>query len=314
MRANLRGPARQRPVLPAAVWRHETGGRRDQFGRFTVGVNESHKHHMVTGIGDRHRFVGQPEAPDLWADSGVRCRRDEIDRLLGDLDFPALYRGYTWNDDTWEKEFPGIYRLEQEMISASRGCTLGPAHVQKIARRDSVPDHNAANCTGRLSILLYIDNMPAYWLRHKPESSVRIIEDQIPGLGPACTSRILRFAVPVVFGAIDTDLVRVFGHGDPGAQRYHLVDLAASPSGTHWTIPAGQAIWPEEYGVWVETLQAIARRLNREEVCCPHPEPFLRSGLRDECIWAAADVEMALASYASVALRKMRAPQGVVHK
>jgi hypothetical protein len=36
-------------------------------------------------------------------------RQEEVDRLSADLDFPALYRGYTWKNDTWEKGFSEIH-------------------------------------------------------------------------------------------------------------------------------------------------------------------------------------------------------------
>ena len=295
MTAEPRGPVLRRPVPPAILRQHETSRRRDRPGRFAAGSGKFCK-----------RYPGQETG--VRAGPPARYRWDEVDRLLGDLDFPALYRGYARDGDTWEKGFPEIYQLEQKMTTAAKGRTLGLGHVQEIARRDGIPDHNLITCPGRLSILLYIDDAPAYWLMREPESSIRTVEDQIPGLGPACTSRVLRFAVPAIFGAIDAPLVRVFGHGDPGAQRYHLLDLAATPAGTRWTISARQPAWPGEYGAWIKTLQAIARRLNREEVCCAHPEPFLRSGLRDRDIWAAADVEMALSSYASEILRKKCAP------
>jgi len=97
--------------------------------------------------------------------------------------------------------------------------------------------------------------------------------------------------------------VRVFGCGDPEKQRYPLLDLTASPFGGRWAILAAQPAWPGEYGTWTETLQAIACRLNREEVCCPHPAGFVRAGLRSHGIWVAADVEMALFSYASAVVR-----------
>ncbi|NLA38265.1 MAG: hypothetical protein GX882_02535 [Methanomicrobiales archaeon] len=82
--------------------------------------------------------------------------------------------------------------------------------------------------------------------------------------------------VPVIFRANETDRpVRVSGHGDPGAQRRQVGEI---PRG-YWPGPCG-------------------RRHNREEVCCPHPGPLLRSGLCDWSIRAVADAEMALSCYA----------------
>lgn len=221
--------------------------------------------------------------------AGTRYREVEVARLLGDLDFPALYRRSTQGRD-----FLRVYRLEREMTAAARTGTLGPDHVRAVA----CPGEEVA-CADPLPVTLYIGDVPAYWLMHRPEETIRLLAWQIPGPGPTTLSRLLRFAVPQVFGAVDPGLVRVFGRGDPGAQRYRLLDLRVLLAGGRWTIPATQPGWPGAYGVWVETLQAIARLLNREEVCCPHTGPFLRAGLRDRGIWVAADVEMALAGYAS---------------
>ena len=228
-------------------------------------------------------------------------RQGEIDRLLADLDFPALYRGYAWKDDTWEKGFPGILGLEREVTAAARDQALGLDHVQKIARRAGLPDR--VDCPGRIAVILYIGSAPAYWLMQESGETARIVEERIGGSGPTCASKLLRFAVPQVFGGIDTRLVRVFGRGDPEEQRYPLLDLAALPSGGRWAIPAGQPGWPGEYGAWTGVLHALASALNREEVCCPHPEGFAVAGLRSRDIWVAADVEMALSCYASGVLR-----------
>lgn len=233
-------------------------------------------------------------------------RQEEVDRLSADLDFPALYRGYTWKNDTWEKGFSEILGLEREVTAAARDQALGLGHVQKIARRAGLPDRT--DCAGRIVVILYIGSAPAYWLMRESGETARIVEEQIRGFGPACASKLLRFAVPQVFGAIDTRLVRVFGRGDPEKQRYPVLDLIAERSGGRWAIPAAQPGWPEEYGAWTGVLHALANVLNREEVCCPHPEGFAAAGLRSQGIWAAADVEMALSCYATGVVGEECAP------
>lgn len=222
---------------------------------------------------------------------------EQVGRLLDDLDFPALYRGYTWRDDTWEKGFLEILDLEREVTAAARSLALGLDHVQKIARRDDL------SAPARIAVTLYIGSAPAYWLMLEPGETIRIVERQIRGLGPVCASKLLRFAVPQVFGTLDARLIRVFGRGDSGSQRYPLLDLAVELSGDRWAIPAGQPGWPGEYGAWAGALQAVAGGLNRDEVSCPHPAGFAAAGLRSEGIWAAADVEMALSCYAAGVLR-----------
>jgi len=82
-------------------------------------------------------------------------RQEQIDRLLSDLDFPALYRGYAWKNDTWEKGFPDIFSLEQEVTAAARDQTLGLEHVQKIACWGGIPNRDRIDCADRLSIALY---------------------------------------------------------------------------------------------------------------------------------------------------------------
>ncbi|NLM30517.1 MAG: hypothetical protein GX216_08875 [Methanomicrobiales archaeon] len=226
-------------------------------------------------------------------------RQEQVDHLLCDLDFPALYRGYRWKSDTWERGFPEIFRLEREVTAAARDRTLGPDHAREIARWGGLPAPERIGCADPLSIALYFGGSPAYWLVHVPANTIQTIEWRILGFGPAYASKLLRFAIPCSFGAIDTRLVRVFGRGDPGACRYPLLDLIASPIGSRWEILSVQPGWPGEYGVWTEVLRMIARRLNRDEICCPHPAGFVSAGLRSDGIWAAADVEMALSSYAS---------------
>ncbi len=227
-------------------------------------------------------------------------RQEEVDGLLGHLDFPALYRSYVWGDETWEKGFSGVLALEREMAAAARSRTIGPEHVQKITRR--------IGCTGRLAVTLYIGDAPAYWLMHEPGETARAVGEKLPWLGPTDTGRILRFAVPEVFGALDARLVRVFGCGDPAVQRYPLIDLIAERFAGRWDIPAGQPAWPAEFGAWTGVLHAIARALNREEICCPHPAGFVAARLRCRGIWAAADVEMALSGYASRVIGEGYAP------
>ena len=229
-------------------------------------------------------------------------RQEEAGRLLADLDFPALYREYAWRNNTWEKGFPDILRLEREVTTAARSQALGLDHVRQVARWGGLAGR--VDCPDRLTVPLYVGGAPAYWLVHDSGETVRDIERQIRGFGPTYASKLLRFAVPQVFGALDTRLVRVFGRGDPTTQRYALLDLTAERFDGRWAIPATQPGWPGEYGTWTGVLQALASALNREEVCCPHPAGFAAAGLRSHGIWVAADVEMALFSYASGVVRE----------
>ncbi len=82
--------------------------------------------------------------------------REEVDRLLSALDFPALYRGYAWKNDVWGKGFPDILRLEREVTAAARDRALGLDHVREIARWGGLPDRDRIDCPGRLSAILYV--------------------------------------------------------------------------------------------------------------------------------------------------------------
>ena len=76
MTAEPRGPVLRRPVPPAILRQHETSRRRDRPGRFAAGSGKFCK-----------RYPGQETG--VRAGPPARYRWDEVDRLLGDLDFPA---------------------------------------------------------------------------------------------------------------------------------------------------------------------------------------------------------------------------------
>ena len=147
--------------------------------------------------------------------------------------------------------------------------------------------------------------MPAIWLEKEPENAVCILECKVRGFGPTYCSKILHFAVPQIFGAIDTRLVRVFGRGDTQCGgRYQLLELSVSLSGNRWQISQSQKEWPGEYGTWVHILNHIARSLNSGGIPCPHPPQYLQSGRREEGKWLPADVETVLFSYASQVVKE----------
>ena len=121
------------------------------------------------------------------------------------------------------------------------------------------------------------------------------------GFGPTFASKLLHFAVPQVFGALDSRLVRIFGNA---AFEYPLLDLYAEKCNKRWQIPA-QKGWPGEYGTWIRILNYLADRLNREGKSCPHPENYYKTGLREKGVWLPADVETSLFSYASLQLKPL---------
>jgi len=227
-----------------------------------------------------------------------------ITRFLQGHDLPDLYRSYTWKGDTWEKGFPDLFRLEEMISQAAMDHALTTAHMIEIATWGSLPNPKKVSCQDPLRLSLYHDGKPAFWLGTEPENAVCILGCKVKGFGPTYCSKVLHFAVPRIFGAIDTRLVRVFGKGDlQSGGQYQLLDLNVKFD-TRWQIPRDQEGWPQEYGTWVLILNHIAGTLNADAIPCPHPQQYLQSGRREEGNWLPADVETALFSYASQVVRR----------
>ena len=87
--------------------------------------------------------------------------------------------------------------------------------------------------------------------------------------------------------------------GDPNSKQQNWLSLRTRNDGYGWYIPKNQSAWPKEYSKWINILRFCAHFLNNSGKLCPHPEGFLTNDLRKRGIWACADVEMSLFSYAS---------------
>jgi hypothetical protein len=223
-----------------------------------------------------------------------------LNQIIINLNFPDLFKSYTWVDDTWERGFPDLFRLEKEISSAARQNTLGRDHLVQIARWGKLPNINRIACPEPIKIGLYQNDLPASWLLSAPHNTILLLQHQITGFGPTYISKLLHFAIPQVCGALDTRLVRVFGKK---AQEYQLLNLYATEMDGRWAIPATQAGWPSEYSTWIKILQSIADNLNNNRIECPHPQKYIESGLRKAGVWLPADVETALFAYASKKLQ-----------
>jgi hypothetical protein len=221
--------------------------------------------------------------------------QQQLDRLLNDLNFPQRYREYRWKGDTYDNGFPDLCRLEKEISAAAKNNAIMQHHLVEIAKWGKLPGRNIS-CKEPLNLTMYVNNHPAPDLFTEPAAEIKKIRALVKGFGPTYASKLLHFAVPQVFGALDTRLVRTFGNAAP---EYHLLDLDAAKSGDRWLISPDQPGWPGEYGTWVGILNYLAGRLNRDGVPCPHPENYYEEGLREKGIWFPADVETALFSYAS---------------
>ena len=219
--------------------------------------------------------------------------RKIIDIFLQEQNIVDLYKSYHWNDDNWQNGFPEIFQLEKEISKAARNNSLGRDHLKMIADWGRLRNKKRISWREPRSIQFYVNNSPAEWLEKEPEKVIQMLDDQIVGFGPTYCSKILHFAVPVIFGALDSRLVRTFGKG---AKRYPLLNLKATRSKTGGSITK-QARWPGEFNTWISVLNYFARTLNEQGKQCPHPPNYLQTGLRVKGVWLPADVETALFSY-----------------
>lgn len=226
-----------------------------------------------------------------------------IENLIGIIDFPTLYKNYQWKSDNWENGFSEICFLEKEIGSAARSGTLSRSHLIDVAKWGGLPNINRIRVRDPIKLSIFQDGKIAYWAKNEPENVIRILEGQIRGFGPTYTSKVLRFAAPDTFGAIDTRIVRVFGKDGLRNYQDNFLNLRASPIDGRWAILTNQAGWPGEYSTWIKVLTYIRSRLNENGINCPHPKRCIDEGLRSWGVWLNADVEMALFNYASQRIR-----------
>jgi hypothetical protein len=224
---------------------------------------------------------------------------DIIDTILQDLDFPKLYRSYTWKEDTWKRGFPDLFRLEQEISQAARKRSIRKEHLLALAKWGGLRNTKRISCPRSIRINLYHRGSPAPWLLRDPAKAIDLLDIQVIGFGPTYSSKVLHFGVPQVFGALDTRLVRTFGRGDEASQRYPLLNLKVTRTGPSWAVYSQQPGWPDEYGTWTYALNLMAESLNDQQIPCPHPKRFVQANLRENGVWLPADVETALFSFAS---------------
>lgn len=222
-------------------------------------------------------------------------------------DFAELYKGYHWGIDTWENGFPNILRLEADITEAAKNDLIGKEQVLSVVSWGKLRNPASVKCPETFSLQLYENERPHREIAKDPARPLRALAIlNIKGLGPTYLSKILRFALPQEFGAIDTRIVRVTGVGDPDSKKCAWLALKTRNDGYGWYIPKNQPAWPNEYPKWINILRFLAHDLNSSRKVCPHPANFVKTGLRQPGTWACADVEMALFSYAS----KHLAPEG----
>lgn len=236
----------------------------------------------------------------------TKFHEDIINKFLNEQDMAELYRSYRWPPksrkmDTWKNGFPDLFKLEMEISHAARENSLNNDHLLEIAKWGKLRNKEGISWRDPKKTRFYIDNSPVEWLEKTPERAISNLNCLIDGFGPTYCSKLLHFAVPQIFGALDTRLVRTFGEN---AKRYPLLKLKVIWSGRAWAIPTTQKGWPSEFGTWITSLNYIAQNLNRDKVECPHPQQYLQFGLRSKSVWLPADVETALFHYTYIDLDK----------
>ena len=233
----------------------------------------------------------------------------QLDDFLDKADFPSLYKSYDWENDNHRVGFPDIYCLELQLSTHAKSEGVTHDDIKDVAcwglnHRNLSRIKCHAHPPLERSLLYSQTGDPVLTLGDDPLKPVIKLRCNTEQVGPTYLSKVLRFALPEQFGAIDTQVVRIFGEGDTDSKRYNWINLKVNNPG-NWGINAGQSAWPSEYGTWINILRYLARKLPKD---CPHPRNFVDSGLRTKGVWTCADVEMALFAYASAALKRKAQP------
>jgi hypothetical protein len=217
-----------------------------------------------------------------------------ITEFLAKRDLALLYKEYTWTGDNWNKGFPEMRQLEIDFRTSLEDGFITQDNVMSVVKWGRLRNSKRVKCPERI----VLPELPT-----NPEDALiallTLLDRTTKGLGPTYYSKILMFAFPKLYGAIDTRLVTVFGHGDSDTYSHEWLSLRVRNYGSGPHIPETQHHWPSEYITWIQILHFIAQLCNSSQPKCPHPEEYISRGLRDKGIWIAADVETALFSYAS---------------
>ncbi|MCK8517691.1 hypothetical protein [Methanoculleus sp. 7T] len=235
--------------------------------------------------------------------------QDKVMDLLSEVSLSQYYRSYDWGRDQWKTGFQDIVRLECTMIDAARQNSITMDHLLQIAQWSKLRSQNEIQITHQnpsIDLPLYSNGTYAEWIKDNPAKGIAVLNPQMKYFGKVSQSKLLRFAMPWEYGAIDKRLCQVFGRGDPASQHTELLSLKVVYNGTRWDLKYQQTEWPSEYGTWIQILRMIASELNLSGMPCPHPEVMYTRGLRKKGIWECADVEMALFSFASKAIGTSR--------
>ena len=226
----------------------------------------------------------------------------QLDDFLNRNDFPELYRSYNWRNDNHATGFRDIMRLELRLRHNAQTDGIVCDDIIVVAEWGKHTKRSQIKCLKEPALptdeLYSSDGSPLATLESNPTLPVKVLDCNTTYLGPTYLSKVLRFAMPEQYGAIDTWCVRVFGEGDSKNNKHKWMSLKVNgvdnPK-TRPSIPRTKRLWPSEYGKWINILRYFAHNLPAN---CPHPPAFVEKGLREKGKWTCADVEMALFAYA----------------
>lgn len=228
----------------------------------------------------------------------------ELENFCRNNSLPDLYSSYEWGIDRQVTGFVDILRLELQFSSSDRSNGITIDDVRDLAKWGKL--RNSGRLCGETPVLpSNTFNSPHGANDHLISTDrliplIKLSKTITSGIGPTYFTKILRFAAPTIYGALDTRCIRVFGKGDPASQRHDWLDITVKNYGYGWFIPESQKIWPSGYEKWLDILNIICKILPAD---CPHPTVFVEQGLRQKGVWTCADVEMALFTYASSNLK-----------
>lgn len=168
-------------------------------------------------------------------------------------DLAELYRKYIWRNDTWINDFTSILNLEKDLSEKAKKNLVEEEHVRQVVKWGG--GNPRVKWCETVDLSLY-DERGHFKkeIKEDPSIAARRLKGQkekglISGLGITYLTKVLRFAAPSEFGAIDSRIVRVFGQGDNNSKQHNWLSLTACPGEgeQRWAIRE-QSTWPKEYG------------------------------------------------------------------
>ena len=246
--------------------------------------------------------MNRPYEP-IGLDNGLT---KQLDSFIQEHDFVKLYMSYSWKNDRHDTGFKDIFLLESQFNDQDKS-TISLQDVKDVAKWGGLPRAEGVEIIDPESFKLLCRILQGriqieevgHVTKSMPGVPAKLMDESVKGIGPTYVSKVLRFALPVQYGAIDTRCVRVLGNGDSLSNRNRWLQLVAhrpDKKVNRWAIQSYNYNWTDGYGTWTNILRYFAHKLPDN---CPHPQNFVDAGLRDKGVWTCADVEMALFAYAS---------------